>query len=75
MEEQRKQYEEEIERLRRNTPIDSLSETSHMNDGRLSLTTSGYGSRLSDREGSNANLLEDRSQDVFERYFLPNGIL
>ena len=64
MEEQRKQYEEEIERLRRNTPIDSLSETSHGNDGRLSLTTSGYGSRLSDRD---VNLLEDKHHEVFER--------
>lgn len=67
LEEQRKQYEEEIERLRRSTPVDTLSDAPQSFDGRLSLTTSGYGSRMSDREGSNYNLLEDRNQDVFER--------
>jgi len=66
LEEQRKQYEEEIERLRRHTPIDSMPETFHTNDGRISLTTSGYGSRLSDREGSNANLLDYRNHDILE---------
>ncbi|XP_065063038.1 kinesin-like protein KIF13B isoform X4 [Rhopilema esculentum] len=66
LEEQRKQYEEEIERLRKNTPVDSLSDAPQSMDGRLSLTTSGYGSRLSDREGSNFNLLEEKNQDPFE---------
>ena len=75
LEEQRKQYEEEIERLRRHTPIDSMPETFHTNDGRVSLTTSGYGSRLSDREGSNANLLDDRNHDILERYPLSSNLL
>lgn len=75
LEEQRKQYEEEIERLRRNTPIDSLSETFNTNEGRVSPTTSGYGSRLSDREGSNYNLLEEKNQDIFYRYCLLLSLL
>ena len=70
LEEQRKQFEEEIEKLRRNTPIDQTQDTISGIDGRASLTTSGYGSRMSDREDSSLNLYEERSFGHADMQFL-----
>ncbi len=61
LEEQRKHFEEEIKKLRLNTPIDTGDENAQNSDGRTSLTTSGYGSRMSDREGSNLFIHDDRA--------------
>eukprot|EP00794_Sanderia_malayensis_P012185 gene12185-13443_t len=65
---QRKQFEEEIEKLRRNTPVD----TGQNIDGRTSLTTSGYGSRMSDREGSNPSLIDERNFAASESQVFEN---